>query len=913
MSKEPVKTRERKVEPVKAKVTNTEKVKNSTKTINIEKIDRNNTNNDVQSEVSSKTDKYVLNAPENLPPCYLLDVKYDGKSGKAYLKLYNPKDQKIYRWYDNTNHLPYLLTTLDKTEVERLLPKNGKKEYLGCETVAKYDLLKDKKVHLTKVLASNPLAIGGRRDSFREYIKPAYEADIRYHLNYIYDNNLVPGLLYSIKNGKLVPSSPKIPEEIIKQINAIFAKQSSKITEIVERYLPVFFSPIPEIKRCAVDIETSSTERRVPNPNDPIDKVISIGFADTDGNIEVYVLNEENRPINVKNEKITIIEFSNEKDMLIAAFEKISSYPIIVTFNGDNFDFAYLDGRARKLEIDKKYIPFVRTRTQDIYLSYGLHIDLYRFFRQAAMRIYAFGGAYDRVSLEELASGLLGKHKLEVSDDIWQLELEELIEYNARDAEITLELTTFNNNQAIEIIFMLSRITKMPIDDFIRTSVSIWVQNWLYYEHRQMGYLIPRKEDILSLKGGISTEAIIKGKKYQGAIVIEPKAGVWWNVYVLDFASLYPSLIKTRNLSYETINCRHPECKKNRVPETGHWICTKKAGISSLLIGFIRDVRVYWFKKRVKDQSLSAEERKMSSVIQSSLKVLINASYGVFGSENFALYCPPVAESTTALARDAITKARQYCEKNLGLTVLYGDTDSIFILNPKPEQIEELEKWSMETLQIELSTDYVFRYCGLSGRKKNYFGITVKGTPIVKGLLGKKKNTPELIKKPFKEILQILSEVQNPEELEKAKKKIIRIVRGLIAKVEKRQFNVKELAISMTLSKKLSQYDSWTQPLQAAIQLMQAFPNKEPPTVGSTISFVKTKPFKIQIPRNTVSEKVAGSTECSVKPIELATTADVDIQKIKELIESTFMQLLDTIGISWNDIQGQTSLTSWFG
>ncbi|MCG3222195.1 MAG: ribonuclease H-like domain-containing protein, partial [Candidatus Heimdallarchaeota archaeon] len=538
--------------------------------------------------------------------------------------------------------------------------------------------------------------------------------------------------------------------------------------------MPLFFAPIPDIKRCSVDIELHSEKDKIPSPHLAEEEVISVGISDNQGETIVYVLNKKKKPLDKTKIQRKFMEFDNEKELLENVFRKISEYPIVITFNGDNFDFLYLDNRAKKLEIDGKLIPFVRTRTQDVYLANGAHIDLYRFFRQPAMRIYAFGGAYDRVTLDELGKTLLGKEKLKLEKYIWDLDLEELIEYNARDSEITLELTTFNNNQAIELIFMLSRITKMPIDDFTRSSVSIWIQNWMYNEHRLRNYLIPRREDILRLKGDTSTEAIIKGKKYQGAIVIDPQVGIWWDVHVLDFASLYPSLIKTRNLSYETINCSHTECKKNKIPETNHWVCDQHVGISSMLIGFIRDIRVYWFKDRAKDQKLSESERNLSDVIQSSLKVLLNASYGVFGSDNFALYCPPVAESTAALAREAISKTKQYCEEKLGLNVLYGDTDSIFVLQPTQDNIDELEKWSLDTFQIELSTDYVFRYCGLSDRKKNYFGITTKGHPIVKGLMGKKKNTPELAKRPFEEALDILSKVQNLEELEETKKKIIR-------------------------------------------------------------------------------------------------------------------------------------------
>ena len=894
-------------------------VKNKEVPVNNGKVFDENNNGSNQAKTATleenlekeKGSEYIFLAPENLPPSYLIDVKYDGKAELAYLKLFNPEDGKVYRWYDNTNHLPYLITTMKKTDIENLL--QNEKEFVGCEITKKYNLLSNKDLSLTKVLATNPLAIGGRDDSYRERISPSFEANIRYHLNYIYDKQLIPGLYYEIENGNLKRVEPIISEEVKKSIVSLFQGQKPEILKLVEQYMPLFFAPIPDIKRCSVDIELHSEKDKIPSPHLAEEEVISVGISDNQGETIVYVLNKKKKPLDKTKIQRKFMEFDNEKELLENVFRKISEYPIVITFNGDNFDFLYLDNRAKKLEIDGKLIPFVRTRTQDVYLANGAHIDLYRFFRQPAMRIYAFGGAYDRVTLDELGKTLLGKEKLKLEKYIWDLDLEELIEYNAIDSEITLELTTFNNNQAIELIFMLSRITKMPIDDFTRSSVSIWIQNWMYNEHRLRNYLIPRREDILRLKGDTSTEAIIKGKKYQGAIVIDPQVGIWWDVHVLDFASLYPSLIKTRNLSYETINCSHAECKKNKIPETNHWVCDQHVGISSMLIGFIRDIRVYWFKDRAKDQKLSESERNLSDVIQSSLKVLLNASYGVFGSDNFALYCPPVAESTAALAREAISKTKQYCEEKLGLNVLYGDTDSIFVLQPTQDNIDELEKWSLDTFQIELSTDYVFRYCGLSDRKKNYFGITTKGHPIVKGLMGKKKNTPELAKRPFEEALDILSKVQNLEELEETKKKIIRIIQRQNQKISKKEFNLEDLAIKVTLSKKLNKYDSWTQPLQAAVQLILAFPDREKPTEGNLISFIKTKPFKVQTQSVQLSDKISGSNECSVKPIQLAKKTDVDIPKVKELLKSTLIQLLDTIGISWEEsIEGQKSLDSWF-
>ena len=101
--------------------------------------------------------------------------------------------------------------------------------------------------------------------------------------------------------------------------------------------------------------------------------------------------------------------------------------------------------------------------------------------------------------------------------------------------------------------------------------------------------------------------------------------------------------------------------------------------------------------------------------------------------------------------------------------------------------------------------------------------------------------------------------------------------------------------------------------LQAAIQLIDNFPDREKPTIGSLISFVKTKPFKISSHSVKLSDKITGSYECSVKPIELAKKTDVDIAKVKELLKSTLIQLLDSIGISWTEsIEGQKSLDNWF-
>src|SRR5208337_4776503 len=138
------------------------------------------------------------------------------------------------------------------------------------------------------------------------------------------------------------------------------------------------------------------------------------------------------------------------------------------------------------------------------------------------------------------------------------------------------------------------------------------------------------------------------------------------------------------------------------------------------------------------------------SVSEQAIKVICNASYGVFGDEDFVLYCPPMPEYVTGIGRWIITNTIKHGQE-AGLLVIYGDTDSIFIKNPQEEVLQELFAWAEKEYDITFELDKDYRYVCLSHRKKNYFGVFKDGKVDVKGLTGKKKHTPQIIKTPFEE------------------------------------------------------------------------------------------------------------------------------------------------------------------
>jgi DNA polymerase I len=842
--------------------------------------------------------------PKDLPPSYLVSVTYGGKKQLASLKLYEPMSQKIYFWDDNTGHKPYCLTSLPPTELEKLNRITGHTGFDHFETVEKFDPLLDKQVMVTKVVAKDPLAIGGRQSGcIRDIIPEDYqkltgieqppkvwESYIRYYQSYIYDNNLAPGMLYKIQKGNLVPVQQKSSKGTIEEILSLFPDVGKEFLESVEKWARLLESPAPEFRRVGFDIEVSSSvATRVPDPHEADHPVVSVALYGSDHKKQLFVLKRNG--ITKGNKKLPpdaiITYFDSEKLLLQKVFEALREYPFVLTFNGDEFDLPYLYNRARNhFGFERNQIP-IEVGRRVCAVSYGVHIDLYKFFFNRSIQIYAFGNKYRDITLNEIGTALLGLPKIEFEKPISELSYSELAEYNLRDSEITLNLTAFNDNLVMKLALAMSRIARMPMEDVTRQGVSRWIRNFLYFEHRQRNMLIPNGEDILSIKGGTSTQAIIKGKKYKGAIVVDPVPGVHFNVAVMDFASLYPSIIKVYNLGYQTLLCNHEECKTNKVPETSHWICTKNKALESLLIGSLRDLRVKWYKSKAKDKTLPKDLRSWYNVIPSALKVILNASYGVFGSPAFGLYCPPVAEATAAIGRHVITQTIEKAQ-SLGIEVLYGDTDSLFLKNPSREQVEIMEEWSKKTMGMELEVEKWYRYAVFSSRKKNYLGILKGGGVDVKGMTGKKRHIPPYIKKAFYSLEDRLEQVQTPLEFEEAKNEIKQIIRDRYLRLKQRRWGdtPEELAFHVVLGKPPEAYTKTTpQHVKAALILKQIGYDMK---AGDLISYVKV---------------LRG-----VKPVQIATNSEIDVDKYVEYLHSTFDQILDALGLDFDEIIGLTKL-----
>lgn len=382
--------------------------------------------------------------------------------------------------------------------------------------------------------------------------------------------------------------------------------------------------------------------------------------------------------------------------------------------------------------------------------------------------------------------------------------------------------------------------------------------------------------------------------------------------------SLYPTQMCNHNVSFETMNCGHPECKNatdNQVPGLSHYVCKKHKGIMPQTIGLIKDIRLNIFKP-MRDNNPTA------SAIEQALKVFINASYGVTGHLNFGLYCPPAAESTTAYGRYATKKLADKTRSYEGVELIFGDTDSAGLTGCTEEIIQEMIEWSDRELNIELAHEYHAPLFVIH-KKKNYFYIDEDGNYHVKGLTGKKRNTPDIVSQCFFETLEQIAKFvgstpdfekygkENPEIVKQILKSIVTdTIRKYYKKIWRKEGDVEDYAITTKMTKPISEYKHKVRHVKAAKRyidwMRENTGNKyihhaddDLIQAGTYISYILHSKDDHFVDIEHVEDP---NMEVNPIPVQIATTEDIKPELYHKLLLSVMKQLMDPIGVEVENV-----------
>lgn len=252
----------------------------------------------------------------------------------------------------------------------------------------------------------------------------------------------------------------------------------------------------------------------------------------------------------------------------------------------------------------------------------------------------------------------------------------------------------------------------------------------LLHAFHEKNYIVPDRQVKDLSKFDVEVEGT-KGKKkaaYSGGLVLDPIKGFYDKFIVLmDFNSLYPSIIQEYNICYTTIDTPATENEEITLPDPA-----VEQGVLPFQIRRLVESRKE-VKKLMASPDLEPEQKMQYNIRQLALKLTANSMYGCLGFDKSRFYAPHLAALVTQKGRDILMNTKALVQK-LNLEVIYGDTDSIMV-NTNCQDYEQVFKVGHEIKQVvnriykhvELDIDGVFKYLLLLKKKKYAAVIVSKG------------------------------------------------------------------------------------------------------------------------------------------------------------------------------------------
>jgi len=628
---------------------------------------------------------------------------------------------------------------------------------------------------LVKVFTEIPSDVPKIRSYLEERSVECYEADIRFAYRFLIDNN--------------IKSAVEISGEDFEQneyVDRIYHEPAIS---------PAYFKP--DLKIFSIDIETSIDGKKLYS-------------------ISIFSENFQKALIINKKKVTNAITFKDEESLLEKFKELIlDEDPDIITgWSVIDFDLNFL-----KEKFKQHKIPFVLGRT-DQQCKLKLETDFFRTSKsdfQGRLVLDAIDlirGSFiqlENYKLSTAASHFLKQDKL-IDDynkateieSLYKKNPERLVEYNMKDAQLVLDI--IRKTKVLDLAIHRSLLTGMPLD---RVNASIASFDSLYLRKlKERNYAAPSS----SFKN--------KETRITGGYVMDSIPGIYENIIVLDFKSLYPSIIRTFNIDPLTFVGK----KLGR----GLIIAPNRAAFKKEQ-GILPEIIVSLMEER------EIVKRKNDELTSYAIKILLNTMFGVMANPSFRFFNTDMANAITHFGQFIIKLTAEEMKKR-GYEVIYSDTDSVFVKSgiEKYEDAESegrkvaglinifFENYIKNTYEtknhLELEFEKVYKMFLMpkirneeAGAKKRYAGLRIiNGEEKIEftGMESRRRDWTELSKKFQYELLDRIFH----------KQEVSNYVKEFIMEVKEGKYD--ELLIyRKSLRKNLKSYRVKSQHLKAALKL----------------------------------------------------------------------------------------------
>ncbi len=356
-------------------------------------------------------------------------------------------------------------------------------------------------------------------------------------------------------------------------------------------------------------------------------------------------------------------------------------------------------------------------------------------------------------TLNYVAHELLGEGK----DDVDRLNImeeyrkrpKEVIDYCIKDADLTLQI--MEKMRVVDRNMFMATVAKLPLEDTTNGGTSNYVDSLLIR-------LASRRDIGVPMTAGTN----LKDRAIEGGHVESMGAGIYDMVIVLDFKSMYPSIIMKYNICFSTLSDEgtivsptgvrflDPSVKKGVIPELLQTLMERRDAV----------------KKQMK--LAKGDEREYLDGVQNAIKILMNTFYGVLASAFYRFTNPDLGSSVTAFARQTIIGLiKQLKDKNV--QVIYGDTDSVFIASGKKDLQEaiqmgnDLSKEISSELNILIEFEKIMDPFFSHGAKKRYVGKMIypeeeSGKMLVRGYEVRRTDSFDLQSELLQKVFDFLME-----------------------------------------------------------------------------------------------------------------------------------------------------------